>query len=172
MTTPFKTLISVGDLHALQNSGSSPILIDTRFDLADANTGEASFDAGHIPGSIYMHLDRDMCGPKTGRNGRHPLPTRADFAATAGRFGITPTTQVVALDAQGGMYAARLWWMLRWLGHDAVAVLDGGAAAWTAAGGALTDDITVPEALAPFTDHRSFAPSMPIRWPRRSAACA
>jgi thiosulfate/3-mercaptopyruvate sulfurtransferase len=161
MTTAFfKTLLSVGELQALQNDGASPIVIDTRFDLVDANSGEASFNAGHIRGSMYMHLDRDMCGPKTGRNGRHPLPVCSDFAATVGRFGITPATQVVALDAQGGMYAARLWWMLRWLGHDAVAVLDGGTAAWTAAGGALDTDTAAPQATAPYPDRSSLVRSV------------
>jgi thiosulfate/3-mercaptopyruvate sulfurtransferase len=82
-----------------------------------------------------VHLDRDLCAAMTGRNGRHPLPTREAFAETAGKLGITPTTAVVAYDRQQGLYAARAWWMLRWLGHDDVAVLDGGWAAWQAAGG-------------------------------------
>ncbi|MFY7904097.1 MAG: sulfurtransferase, partial [Rubrivivax sp.] len=77
----------------------------------------------------------DLSGAKDGRNGRHPLPTRAVLAARAGAWGIAPGVQVVAYDAQGGPYAARAWWLLRWLGHDAVAVLDGGTAAWVAAGG-------------------------------------
>ena len=131
----FTTLITADQLRA---AGSGPVIIDTSFDLADTNAGEASWREGHVPGSLYLHLDRDLCGTKTGRNGRHPLPERAVFAATLGRCGITPRTQVVALDRQGGMYAARLWWMLRWMGHAEVAVLDGGVAAWTAAGGALT----------------------------------
>ena len=115
-------------------------VLDARFDLARPEAGADAFLAGHLPGAQYMHLDRDLsakgdtpalCG------GRHPLPTREHFAATVARFGITPTTPVVVVDAQGGMFAARVWWMLRWIGHRAVAVLDGGVAAWTAAGGAL-----------------------------------
>lgn len=115
-------------------------VLDARFDLARPEAGAEAFVAGHIPGAQHVHLDHDLsakgdvpalCG------GRHPLPTRAHFATTVARLGITPTTPVVVADAQGGMFAARAWWMLRWIGHDAVAVLDGGLAAWAAAGGAL-----------------------------------
>jgi thiosulfate/3-mercaptopyruvate sulfurtransferase len=92
---------------------------------------------GHIPGARYAHLDRDLSGEKSGANGRHPLPTPGEMAARFGAMGIGPDTQVVAYDADSGMYAARLWWMLRFMGHDRVAVLDGGFAGWTADGGAL-----------------------------------
>jgi thiosulfate/3-mercaptopyruvate sulfurtransferase len=102
-----------------------------------------------------MHLDRDMCGPRTGRNGRHPLPAREAFAATAGRCGIAPGVQVVALDAQGGMYAARLWWMLRWIGHEAAAVLDGGVDAWTATGGALVTGASAVDPKPPYPERPS-----------------
>jgi thiosulfate/3-mercaptopyruvate sulfurtransferase len=91
-----------------------------------------------------VHLDRDLCGAKTGHNGRHPLPERSVFAATVARLGITPATQVVVYDRQGAMYAARLWWMLRWLGHAPVALLDGGLAAWQAIGGALESGPVAP----------------------------
>jgi thiosulfate/3-mercaptopyruvate sulfurtransferase len=137
MSTPFTTLISATDLRALLDAGAAPVIVDTSFDLADVQAGERSWRQSHLPGSHYLHLDAHLSSAKTGRNGRHPLPARADFARTLGRLGITPATQVIALDRQGGMYAARLWWMLRWLGHDAVAVLDGGVAAWTGAGGTL-----------------------------------
>jgi thiosulfate/3-mercaptopyruvate sulfurtransferase len=122
-------------------------ILDVRFDLARPDAGAEAFLAGHIPGAQYMHLDRDLsakgdlpalCG------GRHPLPTREQFAATVARLGITPATAVVVVDAQGGMFAARAWWMLRWIGHGAVAVLDGGLAAWTAAGGALETGAAAP----------------------------
>lgn len=132
----FDTLISVPELQALQ----SVVLIDCGFDLADVNAGERTFAEGHIPGAVYAHLDRDLSGPKAPGKGRHPLPERAAFAATAGRLGVAPGVQVVCYDAQGGPYAARAWWLLRWLGHDAVAVLDGGAAAWRGADGAWTSD--------------------------------
>ncbi|MGK2901194.1 MAG: sulfurtransferase [Burkholderiaceae bacterium] len=150
---PFTTLISAGQLRTALAGGDTPVLVDTSFDLGDVAAGEASWRAGHLPGSVYLHLDRDLCGSKTGPSGefrgRHPLPDRAAFAATLGRCGVTPTTQVVAFDRQGGMYAARLWWMLRWMGHAAAAVLDGGVAAWTAAGGALVTDTPVPTAAPP-----------------------
>jgi len=135
----FTTLITADQLRA---AGGGPVIVETSFDLADANVGEAGWREAHVPGSFYGHLDRDLSGPKTGTNGRHPLPERTAFAATLARWGVTPAKQVVALDRQGGMYAARLWWMLRWMGHANVAVLDGGIAAWTAAGGALTANAT------------------------------
>lgn len=133
----FSTLVSVQVLQTLLASGLPPVVLDTSFDLTDAAAGERAYLGAHLPGALYAHLDRDLCGEKTGRNGRHPLPDRAVFAATAGRFGITPTTQVVVYDRQGAMFSARLWWMLRWLGHEAVAVLDGGFAAWQSVSGAV-----------------------------------
>lgn len=149
----FTTLITADQLRA---AGSGPVIIDTSFDLADVDAGEASWRAGHVPGSFYLHLDRDLCGTKTGSNGRHPLPERSAFAATLARCGVTPARQVVALDRQGGMYAARLWWMLRWMGHLQVAVLDGGVPAWTAAGGRLTTDPTTPASpTAPYPERAS-----------------
>ncbi|MGE0460266.1 MAG: sulfurtransferase [Vicinamibacterales bacterium] len=113
------------------------VVVDCRFDLANPAWGEEQYVAGHIPGARYAHLDRDLSGTKTGTNGRHPLPTVEQMAATFGALGIAPDTQVVAYDADSGMYAARLWWMLRFVGHDAVAVLDGGFARWVAEGGAV-----------------------------------
>ena len=156
---PFSTLISAAELQAALESTAPPVLIETSFDLADPAAGEAGWRAGHPPGALYLNLDRDLAGPKTGPagefRGRHPLPSRSDFAATLARCGITPTTPVVAFDRQGGVYASRLWWMLRWMGHDAVAVLDGGLAAWTAAGGALVTDASAPVAPAPYPDRPS-----------------
>ena len=125
-------LLSATELRQrLAAPGADVLVVDVSFDLADTAAGERAFAAGHVPGAVYLHLDRDLSGAKTGRNGRHPLPERAAFAATLGRLGITPATQVVALDRQGGPYASRLWWMLRWMGHEAVAVLDGGLPAAT-----------------------------------------
>ena len=113
------------------------VVVDCRFDLANPASGEQQYLAGHIPGARYAHLDRDLSGAKTGTNGRHPLPTVEQMAATFGAMGIARDTQVVVYDADSGMYAARLWWMLRFLGHDAAAVLDGGFARWVAEGGAV-----------------------------------
>jgi thiosulfate/3-mercaptopyruvate sulfurtransferase len=144
----FTTLISAAQLRALLDADAAPVLIDTRFDLADPGAGERAWREGHLPGAHYLHLERALSGAKTGRNGRHPLPERADFAQTLGRIGVTPGRQVVALDAQGGMFAARAWWLLLWMGHAQVAVLDGGVPAWLAAGGSLTTEPT-PDRGAP-----------------------
>ncbi len=152
MTTDPTTLVSVDALHALLGSGRGVVLIDTSFDLADVSAGEHRWREGHVPGSRYLHLERDLSAAKTGTNGRHPLPERSAFAATLGRCGITPQTQVVAFDAQGGVYAARLWWMLRWMGHSAVAVLNGGVAAWVAAGGTLVMQSSAPAVAPPYPD--------------------
>ena len=175
MTTPFTTLISATELAALLSCGPKPVVIDTSFDLADTDAGEKRFRASHVPGSHYLHLDRDLSATKTGRNGRHPLPDRADFARRVAALGVDTETQVVALDGQGGVYAARLWWMLRWLGHRNVAVLDGGIQAWQRAGGALTDQpsqapVSTP---APYPNRPSLSPTVDAdavatRAPRRA----
>jgi thiosulfate/3-mercaptopyruvate sulfurtransferase len=109
-------------------------IVDCRFDLANPAAGEADYARRHIPGAIYAHLDRDLSGPKTGTNGRHPLPAIDALADTLGRLGIDNDTQVIAYDQDTGMFASRLWWLLRWVGHDAAAVLDGGFARWVAEG--------------------------------------
>jgi thiosulfate/3-mercaptopyruvate sulfurtransferase len=111
-------------------------VVDCRFYLADPDRAAAEYHAAHIAGAVYAHLDHDLAGPvQPGRTGRHPLPAIDALADTFGRWGIGPGVQVVAYDDAGGaLAAARLWWLLRWLGHDAVAVLDGGWAAWRDAG--------------------------------------
>jgi thiosulfate/3-mercaptopyruvate sulfurtransferase len=125
----FTTLIGT-DALASRLSDPGLVIVDCRFDLADTAWGERAYAAKHIPGAVYAHLDRDLSGPKTGRNGRHPLPDPGALARTFGSLGIGEETQVVAYDQDAGMYASRLWWELRWLGHTAVAVLDGGFAKW------------------------------------------
>lgn len=122
------------------------VVVDCRHDLADPAAGEAAYARGHIPGAVFLHLDRDLSSAKNGRNGRHPLPDIVTLAAALGRAGIGPGVQVVAYDDCGGMMAGRLWWLLRWLGHEAVALLDGGLSAWTAAGGALSTVMPEPAA--------------------------
>lgn len=109
--------------------------VDCRFSLKDTEAGRKAWAEGTIEGAVYAHLDADLSGPVVpGQTGRHPLPDPARFAQTLGEWGIGPDTQVVAFDDMGGPFAARLWWMLRWLGHDAVAVLDGGLPAYAASG--------------------------------------
>ena len=151
MTTALPTpLVSPEQLMAALASGATPLVIDCSFDLADVAAGERAYAQGHLPGALYAHLDRDLSTVKTGRNGRHPLPPRADWAATLARLGVTPARAVVVYDAQGGMYAARAWWMLLWAGHRDVRVLDGGLQAWKAAGGAVEAGVVAPVAAAPY----------------------
>jgi thiosulfate/3-mercaptopyruvate sulfurtransferase len=149
-TMIFRTLIDADALRSLLASGRPVVIVDAGFDLANPDAGERDFAAGHLPGAVYLHLDRDLSGARTGRNGRHPLPDRAAFAATLGRIGVAPGVQVVAYDRQGSPYAARLWWMLRWLGHGEAAVLDGGADAWRAAGGAWETTAGTPSPKPPY----------------------
>ena len=141
--TMYKTLITPADL--IPRLGDSRwVVVDCRFDLADPSWGEGQYVAGHIPGARYAHLDRDLSGTKTGSNGRHPLPTVDEMTARFGALGIDSAAQVIAYDQDTGMYAARLWWMLRFLGHDAAAVLDGGFARWVAEGGAVQPGRVTP----------------------------
>ena len=132
----YQTLICAAELQALPPE--KLLLIDVGFDLTDTSAGERAYGVAHLRGAHYLHLDRDLSAAKTGTNGRHPLPDRAGFAAQLTALGLRTDTQVVVYDAQGGMVAARLWWMLRWIGHAAVAVLDGGQATWR---GALTAEL-------------------------------
>ncbi|MBB2931315.1 sulfurtransferase [Paraburkholderia silvatlantica] len=143
--THHTTLISAANLHERLTAAPGSVLVfDCRFDLANPAAGENAYALGHLPGAQYLHLDRDLSGPKTGKNGRHPLPDRSALVATLLLRGLNEGQQVVAYDAQGGAYAARLWWLLRWLGHDSVAVLDGGLNAWEAAGFPLVRDVPTP----------------------------
>ena len=140
LTVYHRTLISTATLAA--NLGNADWAIcDCRHDLQDVQAGRRAHEDGHIPGSHFLHLDDDLSGQKTGSDGRHPLPEPARVLTKLGQIGVARATQVVAYDAQGGMYAARLWWLLRWLGHDAVAVLDGGIGTWTAEDRPLTRDL-------------------------------
>ncbi|MDB5962476.1 MAG: 3-mercaptopyruvate sulfurtransferase [Massilia sp.] len=127
----FTTLISAEQLAALTGD---VVIVDCRHDLMLLTAGRAAYDAGHIPGAVFADMEIDLAGPKRNAagvfQGRHPLPAQDDFIAVLRRWGVDDGTQVVAYDAHGGMYAARLWWMLRWIGHKAVAVLDGGLPAW------------------------------------------
>jgi thiosulfate/3-mercaptopyruvate sulfurtransferase len=130
---PFTTLVEAATLAAHAGDPRWAV-VDCRFRLDDEQWGEHEYRAGHIPGAVYADLDRDLSGPKTGTNGRHPLPDPVALAATFGRLGIGAGVQVVAYDQDSGAYASRLWWLLRWLGHEAAAVLNGGHARWLSEG--------------------------------------
>jgi thiosulfate/3-mercaptopyruvate sulfurtransferase len=132
------TLVSTGELE--QNLTHWRVF-DCRHDLAKPSLGEQQYREGHIPGALFAHLDRDLSGRKTGSNGRHPLPEPQDFEKWLEKVGLTPKDQVVCYDAGPGAMAARLWWMLRWIGHHKVAVLDGGFAKWTQEGRPVTIDV-------------------------------
>lgn len=126
----FTTLISTAELAARLDDPLF-VVVDVRHDLMHPDAwGEEEYGHEHVPGARFAHLDRDLSAPKTGTNGRHPLPSPDACAALFGRLGIDATKQVVAYDQNAGMFASRLWWMLRWLGHEAVAVLDGGWDKW------------------------------------------
>jgi thiosulfate/3-mercaptopyruvate sulfurtransferase len=141
----FTTLISVTGL-AQYLDDPNWVVVDCRFWLDDTEKGRRDYSISHIPGAIYAHLDEHLCSPiVVGKTGRHPLPPVDKFADRLGAWGIGNDTQVVAYDDCGGMIAGRLWWMLRWLGHEAVAVLDGGFPAWIAEGHPVDADIPNPK---------------------------
>jgi thiosulfate/3-mercaptopyruvate sulfurtransferase len=132
-TTQLNDLLAVADCR----------LIDCRSDLMQPEKGRADYLAGHLPGAVFADLDVDLADPITSTSGRHPLPDTERFRRTLENWGISDDTQVVAYDYANGALAARLWWMLRWMGHERVAVLDGGIAAWNATGGDM--QTTVPQ---------------------------
>jgi thiosulfate/3-mercaptopyruvate sulfurtransferase len=116
-------------------------IFDCRHDLAKPELGEQQYREGHIPGALFAHLDRDLSGLKTGANGRHPLPERTAFIAWLGKQGLNPSDRVACYDGGNSAMAARLWWMLRWAGHEPAAVLDGGYAKWVAEKRPVTSEI-------------------------------
>ncbi len=133
----YTTLVDVETLQAHLDDPNW-LVVDVRHQLSNTGHGEHAYAAGHVPGAVFLHCDRDLSGAMSGRNGRHPLPDPERLAQRLGDIGIGALTQVVVYDDAQGMIAGRLWWLLRWLGHDAVALLDGGLPAWQAAGGTLT----------------------------------
>ena len=134
-------------------------VFDCRHDLAQPALGEQQYREAHIPGAVFASLERNLSAPKTGKNGRHPLPDPAKFAAWLGEQGLAPGDQVVCYDASNGSMAARLWWLLRWVGHGPVAVLDGGFAKWTKEGRAV--DIVVPR-FTPFNYPFALKPELSL----------
>jgi thiosulfate/3-mercaptopyruvate sulfurtransferase len=142
----YTTLISTDEL-ADRLSDPSLALFDIRHDLMQPERwGADEYQKAHIPGATFLHIDSDLSGPKNGVNGRHPLPTPEAAAALFSRVGIDSTKQVVAYDQNNSVFASRLWWMLRWLGHESVAVLDGGFAKWSREGRAVTSEAVEPAA--------------------------
>lgn len=146
----YETLISVTDLHALLAAGEDVLILDCEFELGAPDKGREAYRAGHLPGARYAHLDDDLAAPPEGDNGRHPLPSRVAFAAWLREAGLRQGQQVVACDSNGGAWAARAWWLLRWIGHAPVAVLDGGKQAWSAAGLPLETGEAGPVPLGDF----------------------
>ncbi len=137
------TLISVAEL-AAHLADPAFVVFDCRHELTNPEFGQKAYAESHLPGALFAHLDRDLAAPLTGHNGRHPLPDPEIFAAWLARMGVASDKQVIGYDNAGGVYASRLWWMLRWMGHQNVAVLDGGWQAWLAAGHPVTAAVPVP----------------------------
>lgn len=141
----FTTLISAQNLARHQND-SNWVVFDCRHDLAKPDAGRATHRASHIPGAAFAHLGENLSGQKDPTSGRHPLPEREVWLEFLRAAGVHPSSQVIAYDASGGMFAARLWWLMRWVGHEAVAVLDGGLPAWERAGLPQSDAAAKSEA--------------------------
>ena len=149
----YTLLITAEQLQQLHRDGTPVAVLDCSFDLMKPEAADALFAEVHIAGAQQAHLDRDLSAKDTAQainGGRHPLPRRHLVAAWLGRIGVDNATQVVVYDRNGCNYCGRLWWMLKWLGHDAVAVLDGGLQAWQAAGGAVENGPARPVAAREF----------------------
>lgn len=160
-----QTLISAADL-AAHIDDPAWVVVDCRHDLMNLAAGRGAYASGHLPGAVFADIETVLSGARNGADGvflgRHPLPDREVLAEALRDSGIDDTTQVVAYDAHGGMFAARLWWLLRWLGHEAVAVLDGGMAAWEDAGQPLTTEVrTRPRGS--FSVRAPFVPTVTVR---------
>lgn len=146
----YRTLVSADELgRRIADMTDGPVLLDCRYDLADPTAGRRAFAAGHLPGAHFIDLATDLSTPAAASGGRHPLPAPATLAARLGAAGIGPDTQVICYDAADGSFAARAWWLLRWLGHEAVAVLDGGFTTWRAADRPLAIGDSTPSTPAP-----------------------
>jgi thiosulfate/3-mercaptopyruvate sulfurtransferase len=143
----YTTLIEAAALAA--HAGDADwVIVDCRHDLMNLAAGREAYAAGHLPNALFADMEHELSGAKRDANGafrgRHPLPEKEAFIELLRSWGVNDDTQVVAYDAHGGMFAARLWWMLRWVGHDAVAVLDGGLPAWQTAGQPLSTESPAP----------------------------
>lgn len=153
-------LIECESLAVLLATGSQSILVcDCRFELSDPAAGAAKFAQGHIPGAIFVDLEKSLTGSKTGNNGRHPLPLKEEFASAMAKFGANSDTYIIVYDADDSMFAARLWWMLRWIGHANVSVLNGGLRKWIDAGYAVTTEIPQRTSTGNINVHCSLTPT-------------
>ncbi|MCJ2181521.1 sulfurtransferase [Novosphingobium sp. 1949] len=152
----YRTLLSADDLKALIEAEADILILDCGFDLAAPAAGRDTYRIGHVPGARHADLETDLSGQATGTNGRHPLPDRAVFAAWLRAQGLNNGQQVIAYGGMGNAGAARLWWLLRWMGHAEVAVLDGARTAWVAAGHELEAG-DAPEAMP-----GDFTPGLPL----------
>ena len=150
----YSTLVSCAQLASHLDNANWRVF-DCRHQLSDVDYGARVYAEGHLPGAFFLHLDRDLSSPMNGRNGRHPWPDAQRLADTLGAAGVTPTTQVVVYDDAGGMVAARLWYLLRWLGHERVALLDGGFGQWVKEGRPLSTELPTS---APAVFAESIAP--------------
>lgn len=153
-------LISAQELYDHINDNNY-LIFDVRNNLTDPQFGRNAYNQGHIPGALFLDSETELCSARTGTNGRHPLPDRTDFARFMQSRGLKPGVEVIIYDAGNSAFAARLWWMLRWLGHDAVAILDGGWQAWQAIDGPASTEIPVITDLAEQPE-LLVKPAMPI----------
>ncbi len=161
-------LVDAATVVPWQATGRNLVMLDCRFELSDPPAGEREYQKSHPAGALYAHMDRDLAQHRSADpkhpsfTGRHPLPLRSTFASTVGQWGITPATTVVTLDAHGGPYASRAWWMLRWLGHTQVYVLDGGLAAWLAAQGPMSSETPIPHAQPAYPTSAAAMPHIDV----------
>lgn len=156
----YQTLISSQELQSLLASPRPPLLLDASHDLFDSKVGRLTYDTGHLPGAHFVSMERDMGGVRNGQNGRHPLPARDDVVAWLKTLGACNDQQIVVYDQCEGSFASRVWWTIKWLGHANVAVLDGGARAWQAAGLPMTQDKPTIQAAGDFSDRGVAMPTV------------
>jgi thiosulfate/3-mercaptopyruvate sulfurtransferase len=161
----YTTLISAADL-AAHIDDPDWVVVDCRHDLLNLAFGREAYAAGHLPGAVFADMETELSGDKRDEDrvfrGRHPLPSKDTLVETLRRWGVNDGTQVVAYDAHGGMYAARLWWLLRWIGHEASAVLDGGLPAWQALGQPVSTDAPAARAPGSISLNAPFVPTVTV----------
>jgi thiosulfate/3-mercaptopyruvate sulfurtransferase len=161
MSSSFLITAQALQAHLAQNP-ATVLVCDCRFDLVDPDLGQRAYDVSHLPGAVYVDLGRSLSGEKNGRNGRHPLPEADVFAKFLATLGVNHDTLIVGVDAHGGLYGSRLWWLARWVGHANVVVLDGGMAAWEKAGYTLTTAQPAARPLGNFKRSESLVVSVEL----------